>query len=1284
MKSHYYSNLNLLKNLKGIESAKNSKESSPSINHKVEEQFKNKKKFNKPKRRRIQSSNQLEYLTRSKIENINEEEEKHLKFSKIIEKSNNFANNHTHNPVLNPKLKKNYVRIEKLITLYKKTFEEQNISIQENLPFKKDTIDLQYNLIKNLSDYSKSAESIKNSDANVNQIRKSFDQLDIFNQNNSNSNNVTSLNKVNNLLLTENNYEFKEGNTNDSIEKFSHENESRIHSKFQEMNDKNPKISNDVNYNIRPLNKFNNVYDSFSDEDIEEIFKEVDTYTIDIKGKFKLYWEIIKLILIVYSIIITPFLFAFYLQKSNIFKGIQLIMDVFFTLDILIKFFSEYFDENETIIINYEKIFLNYLTGNFLFDFMTAIPFLAIRFFRYGWRNLFNNYFNYSTEGIFNWLKVFKLIELINSYRFINLKLSNDSKINRVLKSAIVFICLAHISACLWIYLGRCELNIDKNWINSISLQDSSFIDIYIASFYFNLVTIYTIGYGDILASNDLEYIYCIFLLIFGVMLFSFGISSLSTLFGSFDTRTSIYNAKCLVLDIIDEEYLLDNEIYDNIKTYLNYELKKNNNDVFELLESLPTHVKNELTIYMYRILIKDLKFFKGQSLEFILFVLPLIKSQKVIKGMVLLSAGQFMEEMYLVVNGCLGIYLDSYFDNLEIGTIKENCHYGELLMQINEKSPYQIRCKSSNAEILILKREDFIKIKNSFKKNIISILKESYLTLEIIDKRRQQFLQLYKYENCIFGVKRIMKELNMYLMERDFDEYYYLDKELEDANDFILNHDFENISKILYEYTKNKKNSSNRFNKKLETIIQIYSRSRKNTNHHKKKDERIEISEKDNTIRNESLDRLQINSPNLINLKNCKKGNSTILQEIVELNDDLGNFTDKNKEGNLLTFKGNNLHLNDKSIIKDSNMKINEDILSEIAIKHLDLKNIQDKRFQSFNIANNPLKSITNESIKKDRFAYRKTFDNINLNSKKRRLSMKRSKTIMKNFKQKVFHDPNLDQLKADNELDELSMKTMNLLNSKIIPKKNKPKSSKEQDFFIEKMKSKNLSNYSFIEDKHNNNYVNKSSHQIKSNLTNKTREKTTLENFEITSTIIVEILQNRPISLLDSNNSLSIKKFHDLFVENDNNMKFQISHINQKGFKSEFTNLIFQPTKTSVLQEKLMNFEESQGNNLERKNSLIYENKKNKQNNIPKTEDFYFVNSLEGNVRNIKKKNNLGYFRSLTIENHVKINKKSIGLKQNKILLNLKMNNNKLRKILLMLYQNKPKFLNDFNNLI
>ena len=182
-------------------------------------------------------------------------------------------------------------------------------------------------------------------------------------------------------------------------------------------------------------------------------------------------------------------------------------------------------------------------------------------------------------------------------------------------------------------------------------------------------------------------------------MLFSFGISSLSTLFGSFDTRTVIYYNKIKVLKIIEEEYSLDQDVYDNIKTYLNYEFKKNNNDIYELLDSLPTHTKNELTIYMYRVLIKDLKFFKNQSHEFILFVLPLIKSQKANKGDILLSVGEFLEEMYMVVNGCIGIYLGPFFDNLEIGSVRENSHFGELFMQINEKSPYQLMCKSATAE---------------------------------------------------------------------------------------------------------------------------------------------------------------------------------------------------------------------------------------------------------------------------------------------------------------------------------------------------------------------------------------------------------------------------------------------------------------------------------------------------------------------------------------------------------------------------------------------------------
>ena len=136
---------------------------------------------------------------------------------------------------------------------------------------------------------------------------------------------------------------------------------------------------------------------------------------------------------------------------------------------------------------------------------------------------------------------------------------------------------------------------------------------------------------------------------------------------------------------------------------------------------------------------------------------------------------------------------------------------------------------------------------------------------------------------------------------------------------------------------------------------------------------------------------------------------------------------------------------------------------------------------------------------------------------------------------------------------------------------------------------------------------------------------------------------------------------------------MKFQISQINQKGYESDFTNSIFQSKKTNLKKKKIMNFEETPRNNSERMDSPINNKKNNKQLNIRKTEDLYCVKSLQDNVQNIINKNNLGYFRSLTNENHLKIDKKNIGLIQNKILSNLKINNNKLRKILLILHQNK-----------
>jgi len=832
MKPKHLSNLNFFKNDSGDSS--NQKKKETSIIKQTEVVKKTIKQI-KVNRESVSSVMQnIKKLQSLPVGNLTEEEENHLRTLKVIEGSNNLSNFHLKSKhIINPRYKEKYIRLEKFIQTCKKSYMEEEASMYENLPFKKGSSSLYPNQsVGNTSNFYRKNEvnntvepNKKDSiqiDSNKITVKKGTAKNSVFSDGRkSRQSNHPSLadQNLNNRISNVSGYRQSYINDNRILEE-SKENLADIIDENKNKDNLDISYNNNEDINIeselplvgennrRSLIKFRNVYDSFSEDDIEDSTKMINRFIINIKGQFKKTWDYIMLILILYSTIITPFLLSFDWESLPRACLIQVFIELFYLIDIVFNFFSQYYDERENIIIIHQRIIAHYLTGWFCFDFITALPFNLFRLIIFGWTHIYTGYSNYSFEAILKWLKLLRLYKLVNYQELLEYRLINDNKVNRVIKSFLIFIILTHMSSCLWIYLGFYEGNRDKNWILSTELDNSSPTDIYIASFYFHLVTIYTIGYGDIVGVNIQEKSYLVFLLMIGVMLFSFGISSLSSLFGSDDTRTTLYNKKKSILEDINKEYYLEGELYQTIKTVLFHQYNTNHNDNYEFLDTLPTHLKNELTYLMYRTLIKELRFFKNQSNDFILFVLPFLKSQQLKKGDVLFSVGQFVEEMYLVVKGCLGIYLDPFYDNLEIGIVRENSHFGELIMQINEQSPYELKCKSTNAEVLILRKEDFINIKNSFNENILQILRDSYNTLEVVDKRRQQFLRLYKFENSIMGVKRMMKELSMYLFERDFNAYYYFDKELENANDFILKHDFEQVSNIVYEYAKHKRPS--------------------------------------------------------------------------------------------------------------------------------------------------------------------------------------------------------------------------------------------------------------------------------------------------------------------------------------------------------------------------------------------------------------------------------------------------------------------------------------------
>lgn len=105
----------------------------------------------------------------------------------------------------------------------------------------------------------------------------------------------------------------------------------------------------------------------------------------------------------------------------------------------------------------------------------------------------------------------------------------------RLLFAILLFITIIHINACLWVFIAKSSGR-TTNWIKEGSFTDTSNFQLYIASFYFVITTITTVGYGDSSGSNSTERMFCCLLMIIGVLAFSFSTGSLSSIMATKDS----------------------------------------------------------------------------------------------------------------------------------------------------------------------------------------------------------------------------------------------------------------------------------------------------------------------------------------------------------------------------------------------------------------------------------------------------------------------------------------------------------------------------------------------------------------------------------------------------------------------------------------------------------------------------------------------------------------------------------------------------------------------------
>ena len=432
------------------------------------------------------------------------------------------------------------------------------------------------------------------------------------------------------------------------------------------------------NIKYRKLLKKGLVYDSYDDEEEIEDQVDKDLFYLNPNSIFIIILDTFVFFITLYYLVYNPYYISS-LTKINtieIFSFIEIlniIMESIFIIDFFVQFVRAYYDFDENLIKNNKKIIINYLNSWFFYDLICIIPIFTL--FKLYYKEIFN--FEYKTICryfckmnnllyLLTFLKVLKIVKIIsrNQNKFISLieaflsdyKFFNDW--NNMIIQIFLSLIFLHMTVCIHIFIGR---NSYPNWIIENNISEDNYFTIYISSFYFIIATITSVGYGDISGYSRNEHIFQIFLLIIGIIAYSWLVSSISNYVIENNKDTTYFLSKVKILEEIRMSHPeMDYELYKKIYSYLKtLKLIHKSKDKNILFESLPYNLKYSILYEINKPLIEGINFFKNFSnsnfiLKAISKLIPIIAYQ----GDIIIEQKEIINSMIFIKQGRLSVEL--------------------------------------------------------------------------------------------------------------------------------------------------------------------------------------------------------------------------------------------------------------------------------------------------------------------------------------------------------------------------------------------------------------------------------------------------------------------------------------------------------------------------------------------------------------------------------------------------------------------------------------------------
>jgi len=374
-------------------------------------------------------------------------------------------------------------------------------------------------------------------------------------------------------------------------------------------------------------------------------------------------WDMSSIALLGYIMLLTPYEVAFLETTFNGLFIINRLIDVFFIVDLVQQFFLMYVDDNGRKVKIQSMIIKRYSKCWLWIDLISVLPFDTLSLILDD--DAMKNFKALRTVRLFRLAKLLRILRVSRVFDRWESQYAVNYGYLSLAKFVFLTVIVAHWLACIWQITKAIE-DTDPNWEVGYLGADHGLghFEVYIVALYWSVMTMSTIGYGDVVAKTTMERVVATGGMFVGSAIFAYIIGAVTGTVASMGSRKTAFYELMDAVNAYLDEVQLPKMVRVRIREYFRHRFNTGTlHSNSQLLEMMSPALREQVATHTHAGWIRDIPYFNKCIDEFIVKVALALQHRTFAPHEIIVTLYEDTEMMYIVKAGvcaCRGMIFTS------------------------------------------------------------------------------------------------------------------------------------------------------------------------------------------------------------------------------------------------------------------------------------------------------------------------------------------------------------------------------------------------------------------------------------------------------------------------------------------------------------------------------------------------------------------------------------------------------------------------------------------------